>query len=441
MRRTRHSIATSSSTELMVGQSDASDAENGNRRLIMDQTIARHIYRFEILSEATGAPGHAIYEARDSHNGSNGRGPGAAGPETAGGPDHGPKVTLFEWTPEPSELEESLIRLSTAIGEVPDVELFSSGSAIYLAAPDTADPKTALEALRSRGLFPGPWPGFADLGIDSYEEEPVPQEPPRELPRAAMKAGKSSSHAWRVTTLLVAIGLILTIVLVSLMQSLSSAKGEAQQLRERMREQDESLRGLRDRLGEQTGEQTKATEMQRASEGEIQRLKSGEKRFEDLAAEYTRLLKSAPEGLQVGAAKLISDSFAARQKELAAQLGSSVHQIHLVNHCGKSTLDVVVHYKGLDDRWVTDGWWTLKPNEDAHVAYSRETTYYVYAKAENGSLEWLATPPAGAEMQIVRNLFTHIEGEEILGRNKQKVRMFRQEFSTAEDKPTNFTCP
>jgi uncharacterized membrane protein len=401
----------------------------------MEQTMARHIYRFEILSETIVAPGHAIYEARDSHSGSNGRGPGGAGPETAGGSGDGPKVTLFEWTPEPSELEESLIRLSTAIGEVPDVELFSSGSAIYLAAPDAANPKTALEALRSRGLFPGPWPGF-------YEEEQVPQEPPRELPRAAMKAGKSRSRAWQqLTTVVVAIALILILVLVFVGRRLNSANAEARQLREIMREQEESLRGLRDRLGEQTGEQTKATEMQRASEGEIQRLKSGEKRFEDLAAEYTRLLKSAPEGLQVGAAKLISDSFAARQKELAAQLGSSVHQIHLVNHCGKSTLDVVVHYKGLDDRWVTDGWWTLKPNEDAHVAYSRETTYYVYAKAENGSLEWLATPPAGAEMQIVRNLFTHIEGEEILGRNKQKVRMFRQEFSTAEDKPTNFTCP
>jgi hypothetical protein len=123
--------------------------------------MGRKIYnRFEILKQVAGSPGNMVYKTQDL-------GPGGA---AAASPADDSIVQLLEWTPEPSALPESAMKLIDARDEVPEVEVFSSGASLYIASPSATAALRALGKLQSKGLFPGHWPG-ADSAMSKEEWE------------------------------------------------------------------------------------------------------------------------------------------------------------------------------------------------------------------------------------------------------------------------------
>ena len=386
--------------------------------------MSRQFYRFEILGEAQGAPGHAVYEARDRN-----RGTGSNGDDGGRrGAGDGPNVKLFEWTPEPTALADSLSKLSTAMEEIPEVEIFSSGAAIYLVAASQENAKAALETLRGRGLFSGPWPGL-------FEEPPPPEPTPDpfrfDAPAATVKpAGTGSAAGKWVSAVVWAFLLVLVLVIVTWRW--------AEEVR---RTSEAELRRARQRLEEQT----RIADGQPGLEGQVKRLteqaSTAIQQRQQFESEVTRILRSAPEAQQVATAKLISESFDARQSKLAGELGfNGVHRIRLVNHCRKVNIDLVIHYKSLDDKWVTEGWWTLKPDEEIVLGFSQDPTYYVYT-GDNVRIESPGSSLDTKDVWVVGNVFAYLEGEEILGTRKRMVKARRIDNPAELGlHPVTFTC-
>jgi len=68
------------------------------------------------------------------------------------------------------------------------------------------------------------------------------------------------------------------------------------------------------------------------------------------------------------------------------------HKIYVKNECSRS-IELLLRYPKQNGSWITDGWWSLDPNEGTYLLSSSDTriksissTFYLYAKG--GSLEW-----------------------------------------------------
>ena len=65
-------------------------------------------------------------------------------------------------------------------------------------------------------------------------------------------------------------------------------------------------------------------------------------------------------------------------------------QVYLKNDCDK-TAQFAIHYKNLDDAWVTDGWWELRPGEFSYVADTTNKILYYYGERLEGGNPWWGT--------------------------------------------------
>ena len=167
---------------------------------------------------------------------------------------------------------------------------------------------------------------------------------------------------------------------------------------------------------------------------EIANAKAAQKRKDDLERQQEQ------ERIDRQNAKAITDSFAQRQATLSAGLGNQFHRIRLINKCPSGAIQVAVHYQGLDQTWVTQGWWEVGPGQErpAPLVYSQNGTFYFYA--EGDGKVWSGDDSSGLPIDIVENPFTHILGP-IVGRNRRVVRAIRRDFSTGfGEHPVPFNC-
>ncbi len=54
--------------------------------------------------------------------------------------------------------------------------------------------------------------------------------------------------------------------------------------------------------------------------------------------------------------------------------------VYFLNKCNRD-IQVAIHYVDLSGRWITNGWWTLAPGEQAFVARTKNRIFYHYAES------------------------------------------------------------
>jgi hypothetical protein len=110
---------------------------------------------------------------------------------------------------------------------------------------------------------------------------------------------------------------------------------------------------------------------------------------------------------------------------LKRQYGDNVYSITLVNNC-KHTLSAAISYKALDDQWVTEGWWNLKPGERKTTGrISRNSWLYFYAENSAQKLEWNGNNKADkTEEMVVDERFIRVGEGPLRGTNPKRVVFF-----------------
>lgn len=70
--------------------------------------------------------------------------------------------------------------------------------------------------------------------------------------------------------------------------------------------------------------------------------------------------------------------------------GQSYENINLRNSCSRP-IQAAIHFKDLNGNWTTNGWYNIAPGQQASVANTKNSIYYVYAESiehQNFRLEW-----------------------------------------------------
>ena len=97
-------------------------------------------------------------------------------------------------------------------------------------------------------------------------------------------------------------------------------------------------------------------------------------------------------------------------------------QVHLKNDTDE-TIWTALSYLDVNTQWQTEGWWKLKPGEEAFVVRTHNKYFYVYAYSEDSNSTW-----GGSDfynyIRDSKEIFGFVQCEII-----QKVRKFTQSFT------------
>jgi len=63
------------------------------------------------------------------------------------------------------------------------------------------------------------------------------------------------------------------------------------------------------------------------------------------------------------------------------------YKIHFKNKCDE-TIHILIRTLKPNDKWLSEGWWTIKPGESAYVADSKNAIIYYYAESYTGNHIW-----------------------------------------------------
>lgn len=88
------------------------------------------------------------------------------------------------------------------------------------------------------------------------------------------------------------------------------------------------------------------------------------------------------------------------------------HRLRLRNSC-RYAVAVALHYRDLDDSWVTRGWWEVAAGGSTTTdAMTREAVFYLYAENQAAGRTWEGKGAEGAlSLTISDERFDQLEGE------------------------------
>lgn len=118
-------------------------------------------------------------------------------------------------------------------------------------------------------------------------------------------------------------------------------------------------------------------------------------------------------------------------------------RILLANHCSVP-IDVAVHYKDIDETWITRGWWRVDPDATVSTdAMTRNTPIYFYAENLSEKRFWDGTGREdSASFKVSNSRFDHLKGETFVFDNPRDVSFYRRETGKAWiDHTEPFKCP
>ncbi len=114
--------------------------------------------------------------------------------------------------------------------------------------------------------------------------------------------------------------------------------------------------------------------------------------------------------------------------------------VSLRNECSEPLM-VVVHYRALNNMWVTEGWWEVEPQRlvQTGVATGNRVVYF-YALSDSHT--WDGSDENDAiERLIVRNKFLRIGNESLEGKDLEEVQLFKKHLGYEDElEPVTFTC-
>ena len=104
---------------------------------------------------------------------------------------------------------------------------------------------------------------------------------------------------------------------------------------------------------------------------------------------------------------------------------------------------VALHYKDLDDTWISRGWWKVQPGKTVTTdAMTRNTPIYIYAENTSAKRTWDGTGKQGSVSYTISNArFDHIKGERFVFDKPREASFFRRETGKAwTDHKETFEC-
>jgi uncharacterized membrane protein len=101
--------------------------------------------------------------------------------------------------------------------------------------------------------------------------------------------------------------------------------------------------------------------------------------------------------------------------------------IALHNECSFNVA-VALHYRDLDDQWVTRGWWTIEPGKTVETdAMTRNSVLFFYAENEAEGWRWDGEGQAEAiELPVVNAKFDHLTTEAFPHPEPTRVRFYER---------------
>lgn len=117
--------------------------------------------------------------------------------------------------------------------------------------------------------------------------------------------------------------------------------------------------------------------------------------------------------------------------------------IALANRC-RFTVSAALHYKDLDDRWITRGWWNLEPGATVETdAVTRNSVLYFFAENRSEGKNWTGDGRDDSlTLSVVDSRFDHLDDDRWAYEEPREVAFFRRE--TGEDwvdHVETFDCP
>ena len=106
-------------------------------------------------------------------------------------------------------------------------------------------------------------------------------------------------------------------------------------------------------------------------------------------------------------------------------------------------LHAALHYKDLDETWVTRGWWKIEPGETVTTdAMTRNTPIYLYAENLSEERVFDGTGREDSVSFSVSNArFDHLEGDRFVYADPREVSFFRRDTGKAwTDYKETFEC-
>jgi hypothetical protein len=153
--------------------------------------------------------------------------------------------------------------------------------------------------------------------------------------------------------------------------------------------------------------------------------------------------RQAQEQLEVLQASQTADALDEIISQRAAVLGPSVIRITVHNQCsggGPILLAATFQLPDRSERWVTEGWWEIKPNERIQLnAATTNGHVYFYGHSNDGK-QWTGDDDSQAiNAEVVDNKFGYVRGGPALGKNKRNVKMFHRLYESGGN-TLNLVC-
>lgn len=171
--------------------------------------------------------------------------------------------------------------------------------------------------------------------------------------------------------------------------------------------------------------------------------------YQEAFDEQKKLIEEQSKALQAEIRSLHDErilSRKARIKVLAQgyeEGGKRRYDKFLFENLCKIPVFVAVHYKDLDDTWLTRGWWRVAPGGTVTAdIMTRNTPIYFYAENLSEERTWDGTGQEGsASFTISNSRFDHLKGDRFVYENPREVSFYRRETGkTWTDFKETFEC-
>jgi uncharacterized membrane protein len=119
------------------------------------------------------------------------------------------------------------------------------------------------------------------------------------------------------------------------------------------------------------------------------------------------------------------------------------HKLRLRNTC-RYLVAVALHYRDLDESWVTRGWWEVAPGASLTAdAMTREAVFYLYAENQSVGRVWDGKGSEGpVSLEISDDKFDQLQGEPFVFRAPRTVSFAKRSAGPEWTDPVEtFECP
>jgi uncharacterized membrane protein len=172
--------------------------------------------------------------------------------------------------------------------------------------------------------------------------------------------------------------------------------------------------------------------------------------YRQVVEEHRALLTEETRALREELRLLHDERIAARRGRIAliAQRHESdgkhaYDTIALVNRC-RFVVSVAVHYRDLDDRWITRGWWNVDPGVTVETdAMTRNAVLYFFAENQAEGRSWTGEGLDDSTMEsVVDSRFDHLDGDRWAYDEAREVSFFRRHSGEKwGEHVESFDCP